>query len=33
MVSFGPEPENLFATSGCKRINQFVASQSNPDLV
>lgn len=33
MVSFGPEPENLFATSGCKRINQFVASQSNSDLV
>ncbi|XP_025207141.1 torsin-1A [Melanaphis sacchari] len=33
MIPFGPEPHNLFSSSGCKRINQFVASQSNFNLV
>jgi len=28
MITFGPEPHNLFSNSGCKRINHFVASQT-----
>jgi len=27
MITFGPEPYNLFSNSGCKRINHFVTSQ------
>jgi len=27
IVPFGPEPEKLFATSGCKRLNQWITSK------
>ncbi|XP_022173538.1 torsin-1A-like isoform X2 [Myzus persicae] len=31
IVAFGPEPEKLFATSGCKRIKQWVAAKLYSD--
>lgn len=27
IVTFGPEPKNLFATSGCKRLNAWITAK------
>lgn len=29
IIPFGPEPQKLFSTSGCKRINAIVTTELN----